>query len=630
MPQTWDEHGNPVSAPSQAWDEHGNPIAASTGATQPTAQPTQAPPVNPAVQGAIDAAKGFVGPFGEAGGGMYDMAKSALAPLSDVAHGQFAQAGRDTLQNDVMGALSPTMTYLGARSQGQPAISAGAQAVGNVAGLPTQTIAQASQEHNVPKTAGAILGTLSLAALTAYMGGKLVPPEAAGLDPRVAAFENSWRFGGFKQLGDAVARVRAKALTNLGEINKADVAHGTPGAYAPEMTKLFDDLTSTMEGRDPVAMPKANAAKDELSAQAGKPMTFQEYANLRTRIGQLRAAAVENSPDWGVLNKLYNDMTTFGSKRASDLGMSNEWDNYNRLYRQYKLGTNEGPIGKALANDPNPMNMRDASAFDFWNSLHDPKMRSQANAALRDLNENFDLPDSFLKLNKSLMDISDMMKNKGMWNNWRSRLGVASVFSMIGVPHPFLSAYGAMMIPEILKAHAAESAAGDIANATSGTQAPGSYFGGEKPPSAPSSAQGPQTTSGGSVPPDLRSGAMSKVNIDDKMRMTAAQELFNKDYDELTPAQQKQADAAIGPIYARPGGADLTRTRTQDMPRSGEAKTPGMPVSALDDDELESIAELKQALEARGITHISKADALKLFETPADKAAQVKAARKAK
>lgn len=545
------------------------------------AQPQPQSQVSPAIQGTIDAAKGFAGPFGEAAGGMYDMAKSALAPLSDVAHGQFAQAGRDTLQNDVMGALSPTMTYLGARSQGQPAISAGAQAVGNVAGLPTQTIAQASAEHNVPKTAGAILGTLSLAALTAYMGGKLVPPEAAGLDPRVAAFENSWRFGGFKQLGDAVARVRAKALTNLGEINKADVAHGTPGAYAPEMTKLFNDLTSTMEGRDPIAMPKASAAKDELSAQAGKPMTFQEYANLRTRIGQLRASAVEGSPDWGVLNKLYNDMTTFGGKRASDLGMSNEWDNYNRLYRQYKLGTNEGPIGQALKNDPNPMNMRDASAYDFWNSLHDPKMRSQANAALKDLNENFDLPDSFLKLNKSLTDISDMMKNKGMWNNWRSRLGVASVFSMIGVPHPFLSAYGAMMIPEILKAHAAESAAGDIAGENAGTVQPGSYFGGEKPPSGGS----PQVGGGGGInlPPgpatqpvsvegvgDMRSGAMSKVDIDSKLRMTAAQELFNKDYDELTPAEQKQADAAIGPIYARPGGADLTRARTENMPRSSD------------------------------------------------------------
>lgn len=535
------------------------------GHAQAAPQPTQ-PQVSPAVDATKRAVTGFAGPFEEAGKNLY---RTATQPFTGV---------KPFLQSVLTGPGNPPVfaakqmgdivnTYLGERKQGQSPLAAGAETAAGAAGVPTQTLQQRSAQGDVPGTVGAGLGTLSVAALMTYMGGKLVPPEAAGLDPRVAAMENSWRFGGYKTLSDAIARVRAKAITNLDAINKADVAHGTPMAYAPQTTQLLNDLTQTMASRDPAAMPGAKTAMEEITTAAGKPMSFQDFVNLRTRIGQLLAKVPEGSIDWGVLNKTYNDMTQFGTKRAGDLGMTSEWNNYNRLYRQYKLGSNEGPIGKALKNDPNPMNMRDASAYDFWNALHDAKMRPQTKAALRDLNENFGLPDSFLKLNNKLMDISDQMKSGGKWNNWRSRLGVASVFALMGVPHPFLTAYSAMLLPEMLAGRGLEGQAADIAGQHAGSMAPGSYFGGEQPPTGPINL-GPNPGELSRVG-DMRSGAMSKVDIDMKLQNDAAQELFNKDWDELKPDEQKQARAAIGPLYAR-GAEPLTRKMTENMPRSGD------------------------------------------------------------
>lgn len=545
------------------------------GHAQAAPQPTQ-PQVSPAVDATKRAVTGFAGPFEEAGKNLYH---TATQPFTGV---------KPFLQSVLTGPGNPPVfaakqmgdivnTYLGERKQGQSPLAAGAETAAGVAGVPTQTLQQRYAQGDISGTVGAGLGTLSVAALMAYMGGKLVPPEAAGLDPRVAAMENSWRFGGYKTLSDAVARVRAKAITNLDAINKADVAHGTPMAYAPQTTQLLNDLTQTMASRDPAAMPGAKTAMEEITTAAGKPMSFQDFVNLRTRIGQLLAKAPEGSIDWGVLNKAYNDMTQFGAKRAGDLGMTSEWNNYNRLYRQYKLGSNEGPIGKALKNDPNPMNMRDASAYDFWNALHDAKMRPQTKAALRDLNENFGLPDSFLKLNNKLMDISDQMKSGGKWNNWRSRLGVASVFALMGVPHPFLTAYSAMLLPEMLAGRGLEGQAADIAGQHAGSMAPGSYFGGEQPPAGGGVRPSPLSSPINLGPNpgelsrvgDMRSGAMSKVDIDMKLQNDAAQELFNKDWNELKPDEQKQARAAIGPLYAR-GAEPLTRKMTENMPRSGD------------------------------------------------------------
>lgn len=402
MPQTWDEHGNVISAPpqtGQAWDEHGNPIGASAPSSNriridlnPTFNPSKQAQAQPAAAPADTS--GFLGTLGkdiwQSTAPLHQSPFQSLANTPGSGNAQFVKVG------------DPTQAAASALAQreagGQSAARAIPEGIAESAfGGNMQGFDQAMKSGNYPQAlAHALVPTANAAAI---FGGQSEAGTAEEFKPSVstAQLKASVADAAYKrglgvaenlkaasgQIDDAVAQsaqrfiskvdekfpngaIDPKPITDAVTKLKADIVK-TPERYPPALAQLLEPPAKTstgpriMGGHLDLSDPAQLASYQKMKAQGA--FTPQEIARMegggtegmwsadeakqwRTKIGQ--AIGKVQGPMKSVMTEAYDNLTQQLRKAADDSDALKDFQDYNNLHKKHMAFLNDPVVSKIM------------------------------------------------------------------------------------------------------------------------------------------------------------------------------------------------------------------------------------------------------------------------------------------